>query len=191
MADIRQSLAAEDSVKKFHGLLKDRLVETQKRRDELAEPASNSLTFVVGDDVTILSLDRDGEIEELLENDRARIRIGNVTAVVELRNLKKSSHDYSDLSLNKKYTDSVETVESPEIHLRGMTVDEAMSGLEQYLDRAVLAGLNQIYVIHGKGEGILRRTLTEYLKSRPEVESLRIGDWNEGGAGVTIVKLKD
>ncbi|MCX6834365.1 MAG: Smr/MutS family protein, partial [candidate division Zixibacteria bacterium] len=52
------------------------------------------------------------------------------------------------------------------------------------------AGLQQVYVIHGKGTGALRRGLTDYLKNHREVESLTLGNWNEGGAGVTVVKLK-
>jgi DNA mismatch repair protein MutS2 len=79
---------------------------------------------------------------------------------------------------------------SPEIHLRGMTVDEALEALDRFIDQAVLANLGQIYVIHGKGTGTLRRTLSDYLKNHPEVDSLRLGNWNEGGAGVTIAKLK-
>jgi len=48
-----------------------------------------------------------------------------------------------------------------------------------------------VYIVHGKGTGTLRRTLTNYLKNHPDVESLRLGNWNEGGAGVTIAKLKE
>jgi DNA mismatch repair protein MutS2 len=72
-----------------------------------------------------------------------------------------------------------------------MTVEEAMETLDKYLDQAVVAGLHRIYVIHGKGTGTLRRILSDYLKNHPEVDSIRLGDWNEGGAGVTVVKLKE
>jgi DNA mismatch repair protein MutS2 len=71
-----------------------------------------------------------------------------------------------------------------------MTVEEAIEALERFIERAVMAGLGQIYVIHGKGTGTLRRTLTNFLKQHREVASLRLGNWNEGGAGVTIVKLR-
>jgi DNA mismatch repair protein MutS2 len=65
-----------------------------------------------------------------------------------------------------------------------------MEALEKYLDRAVVAGLSRVYVIHGKGTGTLRRILSDYLKGHPEVDSIRLGDYNEGGAGVTVVNLK-
>ena len=71
-----------------------------------------------------------------------------------------------------------------------MTVEEAIEALDRFLDQAVVTGLHQVYVIHGKGTGKLRRKLSDYLKGHREVESIRLGNWNEGGAGVTIVKLK-
>ena len=71
-----------------------------------------------------------------------------------------------------------------------MTVEEATEALEKFIDNAVVNSLTQIYVIHGKGTGTLRRTLTGWLKRHPEVKEVRLGNWNEGGAGVTVVKLK-
>ena len=49
---------------------------------------------------------------------------------------------------------------------------------------------SEVYIIHGKGTGTLRRHLSQYLKNHAMVESIRIGDWNEGGLGVTIARLK-
>ena len=82
------------------------------------------------------------------------------------------------------------TAPGPELHLRGMTVEEAKEALDKFLDSAVLHRLTQIYVIHGKGTGTLRRQLTQFLKAHSAVASFRLGDWNEGGAGVTVVQLK-
>ena len=71
-----------------------------------------------------------------------------------------------------------------------MTGDEALEALDKYLDKASISGLNQVYVIHGKGTGALRKILTAYLQKHSVVDSIRLGDYNEGGSGVTIVKLK-
>ena len=79
---------------------------------------------------------------------------------------------------------------NPELMLRGMTVEEALEKLDKFLDDAVLSGIEQVYIVHGKGTGTLRRHLTTYLKSHRAVDSIRIGDWNEGGHGVTIARLK-
>ena len=76
-----------------------------------------------------------------------------------------------------------------EVHLRRLTVDEALLKLNQYLNDAFMAGLYQVRVIHGKGTGTLRRVVTEQLINHPLVKSYRLADYGEGGAGVTIVEL--
>lgn len=79
---------------------------------------------------------------------------------------------------------------SREIDLRGMTVAEAEEVLDKYLDDAVLAGLTEARVIHGKGTGALRKGITTYLVNHPQLKQVRLGDIGEGGNGVTVVKLK-
>jgi len=70
-----------------------------------------------------------------------------------------------------------------------MTQDDAYPTLEKYLDAAHVAGWKQIYIIHGHGMGILRRMAHKLLESHPLVESYRLGDYYEGGSGVTVVKM--
>ena len=77
-----------------------------------------------------------------------------------------------------------------EINLIGRTVDEATEELEKYLDRAFLAGLPRVRVIHGHGAGILRRGVREFLKTHPHVATLAEAPQNEGGQGATLVELR-
>jgi DNA mismatch repair protein MutS2 len=77
-----------------------------------------------------------------------------------------------------------------EINLIGRTVDEATEELEKYLDRAFLAGLERVRVIHGHGAGILRRGVREFLKSHPHVATITEAPQNEGGQGATLVELR-
>lgn len=77
-----------------------------------------------------------------------------------------------------------------EINLIGRTVDEATEELEKYLDRAFLAGLPRVRVIHGHGAGILRRGVREFLKSHPHVAAIQEAPQNEGGMGATLVELR-
>lgn len=81
--------------------------------------------------------------------------------------------------------------ESPgiEVHLRGMRADEAMDKLEKYLDKAYLAGLPYVRVVHGKGTGTLRKLARDYMQSSPLVASFETAEPNEGGEGVTVAKL--
>ena len=76
-----------------------------------------------------------------------------------------------------------------ELHLRRLTVDEALLKLDQYLNDAFMAGLHKVKVVHGKGTGTLRQAVREQLAGHPLVESYRPGGYGEGGVGVTIVGL--
>ena len=91
------------------------------------------------------------------------------------------------MSKNKHHADI--TPLRNEVHLRRLTIDEALLKLDQYLNDAFIAGLYQVRVIHGKGTGTLRQVVREQLAKHPLVQSYRPGDYGEGGAGVTIVEL--
>ena len=73
-----------------------------------------------------------------------------------------------------------------EIHLRHMRAEEAIRDLEKFVDDAMLAGLPTIRIVHGKGEGILRKVTQDYLRKHPGVASFRDGEPSEGGHGATI-----
>jgi len=76
-----------------------------------------------------------------------------------------------------------------ELHLRRLTVDEALIKLDRYLNDAFMAGLSQVRIIHGKGTGTLRQAVREQLAKHPLVQSYRPASYGEGGAGVTIAEL--
>jgi DNA mismatch repair protein MutS2 len=77
-----------------------------------------------------------------------------------------------------------------EINVIGRTVDDASREVERFIDRAFLAGLTRVRVVHGSGMGILRKALRQLLKEHPHVESVAEPPQNEGGAGATVVELR-
>ena len=77
-----------------------------------------------------------------------------------------------------------------EINVIGRTVDEATSEVEKFVDRAFLAGMPRVRIVHGSGMGILRKALRRYLEKHPHVESVAEPPANEGGGGATVVELR-
>ncbi|MFI5387863.1 MAG: Smr/MutS family protein, partial [Fimbriimonadales bacterium] len=77
-----------------------------------------------------------------------------------------------------------------EIHLRAMRAEDAERELDRFIDDAVLAGLDSVRIVHGKGEGVLRKVTQDYLKRHPHVRSFRTADAGEGGDGVTIAVFR-
>lgn len=88
-----------------------------------------------------------------------------------------------------RFTAEQEKSYKNEIDLRGMMSEEALDALEQFLDEAMLAGFHSISIVHGKGTGALRKAVARYLAGHPQVQSFRLGYWNEGDSGVTVADL--
>ena len=87
------------------------------------------------------------------------------------------------------YRSKAQTV-AREVDVRGQTLDEASANVAKYLDDAFMAGLREATIIHGRGEGVLKEGIRRELKRSRHVDSFRRGGYNEGGDGVTIVRLK-
>ena len=78
-----------------------------------------------------------------------------------------------------------------ELDLRGMMSEDALDKLETYLDKATMAGMPFVRIIHGKGTGKLRQEVRAVLKNHPHVTSFEEGGEKEGGEGVTVAKMSD
>ena len=77
-----------------------------------------------------------------------------------------------------------------EINVIGQTVDQATTEVEKFVDRAFLAGMPRVRIVHGSGMGILRKALRQFLKNHPHVANVAEPPQNEGGAGATVVELR-
>ena len=78
----------------------------------------------------------------------------------------------------------------PEVNVQGKNLDDALIEVEKYLDDVFMGGLDKVTIIHGRGEGILKQGIRDMLKRNRQVDSFKAGKYNEGGEGVTVVKLK-
>jgi DNA mismatch repair protein MutS2 len=94
------------------------------------------------------------------------------------------------MSLNQRKSRKFDNVPG-EIDLHGLTVDEALPRLDEFLHAAYQAGYYQVYIIHGKGSGILRREVGRYLSGHSLVRSHQLADKYHGNDGATLVLLSD
>lgn len=150
-------------------------------------------TISNGDAVTVRSLNQKGFVISDPDNQQnVMVQIGLIKMKVKKSDLIKIKSDEEVKQKNntsrmvKLKTSSI----SPVIDLRGLNLDEALLELDKYLDDAFMSNLNEIQVIHGKGMGILREGVTQFLKKHKHVKESRLGSFNEGGDGVTIVTFK-
>ena len=102
---------------------------------------------------------------------------------------KNANTEKANIKINMMIKSKAKEI-STEIKLLGLTVDEATNELDKYLDDAYLAGIKTVRVVHGKGSGLLRKGVQEYLRTNRHVSSFRLGMYGEGDSGVTIVELK-
>ncbi len=149
----------------------------------------------IGDRVKVLSLDQNGEVLSLPdEKGDLLVKVGIMKASLNVDDLmlindgtkkkKEKSTRYGSLYKSKAQTVSIS------INVQGENLDDALMDVDKYLDDAYVAGLEEVTVIHGRGEGILKEGIRRMLKTNKHVASFRKGNYNEGGEGVTIVKLK-
>ena len=149
--------------------------------------------LVSGDVVYVTTLDQKGSVISIRGKSIA-VQLGSMKMNVKSSNCMFVEHAAKEKSAIKQakaggFIHKVSAAQR-EIDIRGMLVDEAEAVVGKYLDDAVLAGMSQVLIIHGKGTGALRKGIQEYLKTHMNVLSLAMGDMNEGGSGVTVVELK-
>ncbi len=149
----------------------------------------------LGDRVKVLSLDQDGNLMTL-PDDRGEVmvQVGLLKISVHLDNIARISEGNTKAEIEKGrygelYRSKSQSI-STSISVRGMPLEEAYMEVDKYLDDAFMAGLKDVTIIHGRGEGILRAGLQQMFKKHKHIESYRKGNYNEGGDGVTIVYLK-
>ncbi len=112
--------------------------------------------------------------------------------ITQLRLLKEKpgANQKPKQSSVRMHTGAMERTVRMECDVRGMTLDEALAQVDIYLDNAILAGMGEVSIIHGKGTGVLRSGIQQHLKHHMHVASARLGVYGEGESGVTIVTLK-
>lgn len=161
----------------------------QRRSGQKAED------FKIGDTVYIISMDTTGTVLSL-PNAKGELSIQagilHMTLPItdcEITDTPVITEPKPPKSHRRMNLERAATIR-PEINVIGLTVDEAISKIDKYMDDALLSNLSQITIIHGKGTGALRKGIHEYLRKQAHVAEFRNGEFGEGDMGVTIVELQ-
>ena len=183
------------------------LQEREKRRnqhrpEEFKKPIphekpEDKVELIPGDKVRIIGQNTIGDLIELNVKN-AVVAFGQLITTLPRKQIerlsnneakklnKNSSHRRSRLSEN--FTEKRLTFK-PEIDIRGQRVEEAISKIQGFIDQAIMFEVGQLRVLHGKGHGILKETIREYLRSEPMVKNFKDEHVDFGGAGITVVIL--
>lgn len=151
----------------------------------------------VGDEVLLADIGKTATVTALQDKKgNVEVAAGIMKMRTPLSNIRLCGKNTAKTSKPRNIPDKQERVFSPgseaqtRCDLRGMNVEEGIVEVERYVDRALRLGLGEITVIHGKGTGVLRKGIHEYLRKNKYVKSFRLGVYGEGENGVTIVTLK-
>ncbi|WP_314395003.1 endonuclease MutS2, partial [Leptotrichia shahii] len=170
-------------------MLRESFITDKKKNVKEKKVVTQNVDFAVGEEVLVKTMNQNGKILKIMPNNRIQVQTGILKLVVSTDDIvkiqKKKTNKFKNFASLKR-TSQVRG----EIDLRGMSADEAIAELETYMDRAMLTGYHEIYIIHGKGTMILRKKIHEYLRTSKYVTEFKDANQNEGGIGCTVVTLK-
>ncbi|MGN0469469.1 MAG: endonuclease MutS2 [Acutalibacteraceae bacterium] len=187
----KQNVTAEEKAK-----LKADIRNMENAADPVQKRSNEEYTLPrklkVGDLVLIFDIDKKATVLEVGE-DNVLVQAGIIKTRVPISNirlLKQEKVKIPQRSVTRTVRSDVKRTSSTEVDLRGETVIDAIIDVDKAIDSAILSGLHQITIIHGKGTGVLRTEIQKHLKKHPSVRSYRLGTYGEGDSGVTIAELK-
>ena len=170
-------------------MLRESFITDKKKNVKEKKVVTQNVDFAVGEEVLVKTMNQNGKILKIMPNNRIQVQTGILKLVVSTDDIvkiqKKKTNKFKNFASLKR-TSQVRG----EIDLRGMNADEAIAELETYMDRAMLTGYHEIYIIHGKGTMVLRKKIHEYLRTSKYVTEFKDANQNEGGIGCTVVTLK-
>jgi DNA mismatch repair protein MutS2 len=196
LAKARQPLEVVDEVEEIVEELEEKVAEPVVRKESKKPVRKPKGPLRLGEKVHLRSIDQDGVVtaigEEELEVQIGMLRIrARLSDVIRKGEPQTPAEPTSEKPKKGKIT-LPSTQESPgvELDIRGHRVDEGLDKLDRYLEKAYLAGLPFVRIIHGKGTGRLRESVRQELGGNPHVARFESGGQAEGGEGVTVAHLK-
>ena len=168
------------------------------RDDPHAQPALVK-HVAEGDTVKLKSMGRAGVVKKKIDDNHFEVEIGSMKMRVAREDIAEVLARVSDSPVQAARARGIKvSLESDvsglnmptEINVIGQNVDDATREVEKFVDRAFLAGMPKVRIVHGSGMGILRKALRQYLQKHPHVATVSEPPQNEGGGGATVVELR-
>ncbi|RQD70087.1 MAG: endonuclease MutS2 [Tindallia sp. MSAO_Bac2] len=186
------------NAEKIRQSIREKLTNLEQDNDnilfnEISSPEENAGKVKEGDEVNVPSLNQSGTIISIDEDkNSALVQIGVMKMTLSLNKLIKVKHEQrkTQKGLQKIIQHKTEHT-ARECDVRGKDLEEAIYIVDKYLDDSYLSGHTEITIIHGIGTGVLKQGIQKVLKKHRLAKSFREGAYGEGGAGVTIVSLKN
>lgn len=192
---LRNQPQAAHDVKQVVEATREELVQKAESYED--KPAFTPLEEIVpGDLVIITSVNKQAIVIDVLKDKRKlTVQSGSTRTTVpeaQVRKLTEAElNSYQNRAMQYSGTREPALPFVPmKIDLHGSRVDEALEKLDKYIDVAYLSGLSFVYIVHGKGAGILRKQIHEFLKTLPSIDHFSFSSPEEGGDGVTIAYFK-
>ncbi|CAM2993852.1 endonuclease MutS2 [Paenibacillus sediminis] len=198
ISELRKLAAEEGASVKEHKLIAARKkledAEPKGRKKSQSRKSQNQPRNIEpGDEVMVYSLNQKGHVVEMAGSSEAVVQLGIMKMKVSLDDLELVNKPKAEQTIQRHVTSVKRTRDDnvrTELDLRGDNLEEALIKVDRFIDEAFLSNLGQIYIIHGKGTGILRSGIQDYLRKHKHIKSYRSGNYGEGGTGVTVAELK-
>lgn len=202
--------SADDLIEKKMRQIMERKERREKRKKEKKEnagkpttigtklPTPSALaeqqTFCVGDNVRMRGLTTVGTVEAI-SGKKATVIFGDVRTKVKMSRLEHTTKtpettQPATFGISKETRQTIDSHKlnfHQDLDVRGMRGDEALNAVQHFIDDAILVGMSRVRILHGKGNGILRQLIRQYLQSVPNVTSCKDEHVQFGGAGITVV----
>jgi len=192
ISEIKQSHAEKQTTRALRQNLQKALEGNQvKDERKPTEPAKNIEEIKVGDWV---KLNDSGNVAQVIDvaKDNLILALGELRSVVKRKKVQKVANKEVPKSVRRAHSSSItEEISSfyPELDVRGMRTENALYEIEKYLDKAIMMGFPSLKIIHGKGDGILRKMIRDYLRKYSQISRLESEHPDRGGDGITYAYL--
>jgi len=190
ISEIKSSNADKEKTRELREIL-NTAVQKNTVKAAAAKPLPDDEEVKPGDWVKLADSETTGQVIELIK-DSVVIAIGDLRTVAKKKRVVKVAKSTVPKEIRRNYNSHTGDMASfsPEIDVRGMRTEDAINAIERLLDRAIMMGFGNLKVIHGKGNGILRKMIRQYLKKYDQVDRMEDEHADRGGDGITYVYLK-